>query len=423
MLKWVAAGRPDFLLACCCSWAGKDVNFSTLLTGGNLSSSRALLAIYASIAISYLGVGLVTPLISIFLSERDVDSAIIGLVGTTMFTTFTVAAFPIGTATDRFGPKRILIGGLILYGIAVGLFATISDVWLFFAVRSIEGIGAAAISVATETMISQLSQSHERASRMSYYGLSVGLGWALGPLAGTSLFTIHYWLPFVANFALSIIAALLVAQFVPDVASGDHKVKGLMSGLSIKIAVPISAGALYGYLMSSLVTLFPLYLQKVGLQPVVMGTIITAVIIGALFSQVPMGKAADRFGKRRVLLICSAALAAIFTALPLRTEWWFFVGLGTVVGALAGSLYPLALAMLGDVADRHRLGSATSLFSLAFGIGSLTGPAISGVAMNHLGNKALFYLPSMLTAAFCILVISLYEKSAPLERSTRSNCS
>jgi MFS family permease len=389
-----------------------------LLIGGNLSQSRALLAIYTSIAISYLGVGLVAPLISIFLSEHDVDSAIIGLVGTTMFATFTIAAFPIGTATDRFGPKPILIGGLVLYGAAIGSFAAISDVWLFFVVRSIEGIGAAAISVATETMISQMSQSHERASRMSYYGLSVGLGWALGPLAGTSLFTIYYWLPFAANFALSIIAALLVAKFVPEIASGDHKVKGLMNGLSIKIAIPICAGALYGYLMSSLVTLFPLYLQKVGLQPVVMGTIITAVIIGAILSQVPMGKAADRFGKRRVLLISSAALAAIFTALPLRTEWWFFVGLGSIVGALAGSLYPLSLAMLGDVVARNRLGSATSLFSLAFGIGSLTGPAISGIAMNHLGNKALFYLPSILTAAFCAEIILLYKKSVPLKQST-----
>ncbi len=54
--------------------------------------------------------------------------------------------------------------------------------------RAIEGVGAAAISVATETMISKLSEPNERARRMSYYALSVGVGWAAGPLAGALLF-------------------------------------------------------------------------------------------------------------------------------------------------------------------------------------------------------------------------------------------
>src|SRR4051812_6489989 len=89
---------------------------SRFYPGGNLSQSKAFLAIYASVAISYLGVGLVAPLIALVLHEHDENSFVIGLIGTTMFTAFTLASFPIGWATDRFGPKPILIGGLIVYG-------------------------------------------------------------------------------------------------------------------------------------------------------------------------------------------------------------------------------------------------------------------------------------------------------------------
>ena len=141
-----------------------------------MSDSKAFSAIYLSIALSYLGVGLVAPLIPILLSSQGENSLLVGLIGTTMFAAFTVASFPVGAATDKIGAKPVLVAGLVVYGIAILLFAFIKMTWLFFAVRALEGVGAAGISVATETMINRLSQPHERAKRMSYYALAVGVG-------------------------------------------------------------------------------------------------------------------------------------------------------------------------------------------------------------------------------------------------------
>lgn len=375
-----------------------------------MSRSKALWSIYLSIGISYLGVGLVAPLISIVLSKHGANSFLVGLVGTTMFAAFTAASFPVGTIVDEFGPKPVLIAGLIIYGASILAFAFIDSIGLFFLVRAIEGVGAASISVATETMIGRLSEAHERARLMSYYALSVGLGWSAGPLAGASLFGINPQLPFVACSALSMLAAMLVAAFVQKTESEDHQISGMLRGLSTQILPPICAGALHGYLMSSLITLFPIYLGELGFKEVQMGSIITAVIVGTILSQLPIGRAADRFGKRAVLMVCTLALAAIFALMPSHPRWWFFISAGAVAGALGGSLYPIGLAMLGGLVPRERLGAANALFSLAFGIGSLTGPSISGLAMNHLGNKWLFYLPAALIASFAILL--LMTKSA-----------
>ena len=383
--------------------------------GGCLSDSRAFWAIYLSIGLSYLGVGLVAPLIAIVLADHGENSFIVGLIGTTMFTAFTAASFPIGAATDRVGPKPVLVAGLIVYGSAILLFAFIKVTWLFFAVRAIEGVGASAISVATETMISRLSKPDERARRMSYYALSVGIGWAAGPLAGTLLFAIRPEVPFIGCFGLSVIAALLAATLVKNAPTGSHHAEAVFSVLSVSIIVPISAGSVYGYLMSSLVTLFPLYLKRdIAVPETAMGAIITAVIVGTVASQVPIGHAADRFGKRKTLLICTILLAGVFALIPLHTDWRMFLATGALAGALAGSLYPIGLALIGEIVQKGRLGAATSTFSLAFGLGSLIGPSVSGLAMTTFDNpRWLFYLPSLLCAAFAIEIVALYKKTAP----------
>jgi MFS transporter, DHA1 family, multidrug resistance protein len=383
-----------------------------------LSQSKAFLAIYTSVFISYLGVGLVAPLIALVLREHNENSFMIGLIGTTMFTTFTLASFPIGAATDRVGPKPILVGGLIVYGASIALFALNLSTGLFFLARAIEGVGGAAITVSTETMISKLSEPGERARRMSYYALSVGIGWAAGPLAGTLLFKINQAVPFIACFVFSLLAALFAAALIPATASTSHRLSGILGGISKKLIVPMSAGGLYGYSMSSLVTLIPLYLtEELKAKGTEMGTIITAVIVGAIISQVPLGHAADRFGKRKTLLVCSIVLSAVFAVMAFHTDWRLFIVTGAIAGAMAGSLYPIGLAMIGSIIKKERLGAATSLFSLAFGIGSLLGPSISGLAMTHLGYRWLFYLPSILSAAFAIEMVILYKQIASRKNS------
>ena len=382
-----------------------------------MSDSKAFSAIYLSIGLSYLGVGLVAPLIPILLAGHGENSLVVGLIGSTMFTAFTLASFPVGAATDRIGPKPMLVGGLVVYGTAILLFAFINVTWIFFAVRAIEGVGASAISVATETMINRLSMPEERARRMSYYALAVGIGWAAGPLAGALLYGIRPEVPFIGCFALSVLAALLAATLIRKAPIGSHHGEALFSVLSAKIIVPISAGALYGYLMSSLVTLFPLYLKReIKVPEAGMAAIITAVIIGTIISQVPIGHAADRFGKRKTLLACAALLGGVFAWMSLHSDWRLFLATGVLAGALAGSLYPIGLALIGQIVRKERLGAATSTFSLAFGVGSLIGPAVSGLAMTEFDNpKWLLYLPALLSGVFAVAIVALYKKTAARE--------
>jgi MFS family permease len=166
--------------------------------------------------------------------------------------------------------------------------------------------------------------------------------------------------------------------------------------------------------MSSLVTLFPLYLKReIKVPEAGMAGIITAVIIGTIISQVPIGHAADRFGKRKTLLTCTVLLGGVCALMSLHSDWRMFLATGVLAGALAGSLYPIGLALIGQIVRKERLGAATSTFSLAFGVGSLVGPSASGLAMTQFDNpKWLLYLPAALCAIFALTVILLYSKTA-----------
>ena len=170
---------------------------------------------------------------------------------------------------------------------------------------------------------------------------------------------------------------------------------------------------MYGYLMSSLVTLFPLYLKReIKVPEAGMAAIITVVILGTIISQVPIGRAADRFGKRKTLLACTVLLGIVFALMSLHSDWRLFLATGIFAGGLAGSLYPIGLALIGQVVKKHRLGAATSTFSLAFGIGSLVGPSVSGLAMTHFDNpRWLFYLPALLAGVFALTLIAFYSKT------------
>ncbi|MGH9765143.1 MAG: MFS transporter, partial [Blastocatellia bacterium] len=118
-------------------------------------------------------------------------------------------------------------------------------------------------------------------------------------------------------------------------------------------------------------------------------------------------------------IIAGLLLSGLFALLPFGSHVWFFVVVGILVGAVGGSLYPVGLSMIGSLVSFDRLGAATSLFSLAFGLGSLLGPSVSGLAMSHLGDNWLFYFPSVLTALFALesIVVSAADSRSAARKS------
>ncbi|WP_117213573.1 MFS transporter [Allorhizocola rhizosphaerae] len=125
--------------------------------------------------------------------------------------------FSFGVLGDRWGRKRMLVTGLVLFAIASLLSAYSQDPGQLIAARAFMGLGGAAIMPVTLSIISNVFDPRERGKAIGIWTASVGLAVAIGPLLGGFLLE-HFWWGSVFLINVPIIAAGLVAVFflVPE---------------------------------------------------------------------------------------------------------------------------------------------------------------------------------------------------------------
>jgi DHA2 family multidrug resistance protein-like MFS transporter len=98
-----------------------------------------------------------------------------------------------GAIGDRFGRKRALQGGLVLFGLGSILGTVADDVTVVIVARTVMGVGAAFIMPATLSIISAVFPPHERAKAIAVWAGFAGAGGALGPLI-VGFFLTDWWI-------------------------------------------------------------------------------------------------------------------------------------------------------------------------------------------------------------------------------------
>lgn len=126
-----------------------------------------------------------------------------------------------------------------------------------------------------------------------------------------------------------------------------------------------------------LIQVTPLFVEgPLGADPVGVGIAIGAFSVTALLLRPWSGRAADRFG-RRPLLIAGALLAALgIAAHILTTDLAVLIALRLVLGVAEALFFVAGFAMLADLAPPGRAGEALSFNSLALYSGIALGPVI-----------------------------------------------
>ncbi|MBB5873044.1 EmrB/QacA subfamily drug resistance transporter [Allocatelliglobosispora scoriae] len=125
--------------------------------------------------------------------------------------------FSFGILGDRWGRKRMLILGLVLFGLASLVSAYAQDPGQLIAARALMGIGGAAIMPVTLSIISNVFDPRERAKAIGLWTGAVGLAIAIGPLLGGFLLE-HFWWGsvFLINVPIVLIGLVSVALLVPE---------------------------------------------------------------------------------------------------------------------------------------------------------------------------------------------------------------
>jgi EmrB/QacA subfamily drug resistance transporter len=130
----------------------------------------------------------------------------------------------------------------------------------------------------------------------------------------------------------------------------------------------------------------------------------TAYLVTATISGPIYGKLSDLFG-RRPLFIIGVVIFLLGSILSgLSQEMWQLIAFRGLQGLGAGALFPIALAIIGDIFAPSERGKYQGFFGAVFGLSSLLGPGLGGLITDNFGWQWIFYV-NVPIGAVVLLVI------------------
>ncbi|MFG2633532.1 MFS transporter [Streptomyces sp. NPDC048362] len=149
-----------------------------------------------------------------------------------------------GSLSDRYGRKKLLVAGLVLFGIASVAAAFSTHSWELIAARAAMGAGASAFMPGTLSILVHVFSEEERAKAIGIWGAVTALGAVTGPLIGGALLE-HFWWGslYLVNVVVVALAVLGAAVLVPE--STDPAARPL-DALSTVLSVVGIAALVYG---------------------------------------------------------------------------------------------------------------------------------------------------------------------------------
>lgn len=353
------------------------------------------------IAISFLatiGMTIVLPVLPFVIRDYVPDSSLalwVGILASVYALCAFVAAPFLGSFSDRFGRKPILV--ISVFGSALGfvLFGVGGALWVLLVSRIIDGLTAGDMPVMF-AYVADITPPEDRARRYGLLGALSGIGFMIGPALGGLLAHINLAAPVFATAAIAVVIGLLSALALPEsLPKQDRKASLDVAQLN---PFKVIAGAFARPELRSLLTGLTLVsipfaffannfsvvaLDSVGWGPGQVGWVLSAIgVCDILVQGVLLGWALRTFGERGVALAGMlgqlAGCLGLAIVASLLSAPWLLVAAGLVLaagqGGMTAALDGLMSASVAVDEQGWLAGSVTSLGSAV----QMSAPLLAG---------------------------------------------
>jgi DHA1 family tetracycline resistance protein-like MFS transporter len=383
--------------------------------------NRAFGLIFATLLIDIAAMGMTLPVLPGIIAHfvgGDLARAaqFTGLVGALAAGLEFLFAPVVGSLSDRFGRKPLLVLGMLGPGLTYLLLAVAPGVaWLFIG-YIVSGI-AGAIYTTVNAYVADITTAEDRAGRFGMMGAAFGLGFIAGPLAGGLLGNIGLRVPLYAAGGLTLVNLALALFLLPESlpverrrpfswASANPLASLGMLRRNRTILALAASLFLYNLALHGMYTtwLFSTTLRfgwgiaQTGITFAVMG-VLSAVAQGGL-----VGPAVKRLGERRSILVGLSVGTLAFTAYAFAPQSWMFYVV-IAVASFAALEGPASQAMLSASVGEDEQGAIQGALASALSLTRIVGPLIATNAFAYfVSPSAPVYFPgaSFITGAILI---------------------
>jgi MFS family permease len=134
--------------------------------------------------------------------------------------------------------------------------------------------------------------------------------------------------------------------------------------------------------LTLILPLLPFYAEHYGASPAMVGMLSATFALCQLIAGPVLGQLSDRFGRKPLLIVSQLGTFAGFLLMANATHLWMIFVARAIDGATAGNI-TIAQAYIADVTEPKNRARAFGLIGIAFGLGFLVGPGISGLLAHY----------------------------------------
>lgn len=352
--------------------------------------------------------------------DLEANSFVLGVVGTVTSLIYGTGSLVAGPLSDRTSETKIITLALVLAGASTFLLLLAHDIIIYSLAVFLMAVWASLYHPTANSLISK-EFNEQMGEAMGIHGLIATLGGMFTPIVAFAIgIAVNWRVSFIFFGVMSILVGLVISRTPaqPQKARSTvrmldvFKTKGLLMILIFNVAI--------GLYMKGVEYFLPTYLTLKSFQPfgketaeVWAATAATLVLASGVPGQWLGGRAADRVGSKKVLIIVSAGILASLIFLQFTPAALTILGAAIFIILYGMSFYghqPALNSLTGIMTPPERRGAVYGIFFFtSFGLGSLS-QTITGYYMRNYGVESSFYFLTIVAAIALVLSFFIPDK-------------
>lgn len=384
------------------------------------SLNKTIYLVLVNLFVVFLGIGLVIPVMPSLMREMHLEGATMGyLVAAFAFIQLLVSPIA-GKWVDKFGRKKMIVIGMLLFALSEMLFGFGKDVTVLYISRMLGGVSAAFIMPAVTAFVADVTSLKERPKAMGYLAAAISTGFIIGPGIGGFLAEYGTRLPFFFAAALGFLGSVFSLIILkepkrPEIEEKNPNKPAAKSGFR-KLLEPIYLIPMLIILVSSFglaafETVYSLFVDhKFAFTPKDIALIISVSgVLGVIAQVLTFDRIIGKIGEIRLIQICMGVSAVFIFAMIKVSAYWSILLVTFVIFLMFDLIRPALTTYLSKMAGDEQ-GFVGGLNSTFTSVGNIIGPGIAGILFDV--NVDYPYVLAMLVLALSFGITLFWKERA-----------